>query len=137
DTVTRLDTVIRLPALAILALAACGSPAAPVLDPISAEETLPLFLFSRSILSGGYDGHGFVVRREGQRPLGITAFHVAGSFVPTGPTDPEVPQATAWLRTIVDTPIVVRLGERLLIPGAQTISAGNSQHDVAAFTVLD
>jgi hypothetical protein len=31
---------------------------------------------------------------------------------------------------------VVRLGERLLIPGAQTIGAGNSQHDVAAFTVL-
>ena len=129
--------MIRLSALAILALASCGSPAAPTLDPISAEETRPLFLFNRSALSAGYDGHGFVIQRDGQRPLGITAYHVAGSFVPTGPVDPAAPQVTAWLRTIVDTPIVVRLGERLSIPGAQTITAGNSQHDVAAFTVLD
>jgi hypothetical protein len=128
-------TISRL--AATLALFACAPPSTqPKLDPISAEETAPLFLFSHSPSGSGYDGHGFVIRREGRRPLGLTAFHVAGPVV-TGPVDPVSPQATAWLRAIVDVPVVVRLAERLPIVGARTIDGTDSQHDVAAYTVID
>ena len=110
--------------------------ATPRLDPISAEETKQLFLFTHVPSGGSYDGHGFVLKREGKRPLGITAFHVAGPVI-SGPTDPASPQPTAWLYTIVDAPVVVRLAERVPVPGARTIDGSDSQHDIAAYVVMD
>src|ERR1041384_1940865 len=64
-------------ALAAGLASGCSSTEPPELLPISAEETRQLFLFSH-VGSNGYAGHGFVIEREGKRPLGITAFHVAG-----------------------------------------------------------
>ena len=128
--------ILRVVAAA-LAVSGCQPAAtAPNLDPISAEETMQLFLFSHSPTLSAYDGHGFVLKRDGQRPLGITAYHVAGPVV-TGPIDPESPQPTAWLRTIVDATVVVRLAERVPIPGARTIDGADSQHDIAAYAVID
>lgn len=123
--------------LAALTVMACQpSVTAPKLDPISSEETMQLFLFSHGPTIATYDGHGFVLKREGQRPVGVTAYHVAGPVV-TGPTDPASPQPTAWLHTIVDVTVLVRLGERIPVPGARTISGTDSQHDIAAYAVID
>lgn len=122
-------------ALAILVAGACASSEPPELLPISAEETRPLFLYSH-LNSTGYAGHGFLLQREGKRALGVTAFHVVGPMT-VDPVDPDAQVATAWLRTVVDSSILVRLGTRLTVPGAHTLNSTDTQHDVAAFAVLD
>jgi hypothetical protein len=122
-------------ALAIVVASACSSSEPPELLPISAEDTRQLFLYSH-LNSFGYAGHGFVLEREGKRPLGVTAFHVVGPMT-SEPTDPDAQVATAWLRTVVDSQILVRLGTRLTVPGAKTLNGSDTQHDVAAFAVID
>ena len=122
-------------ALAVVAASACSSNEPPELLPISAEETRQLFLYSH-LNSTGYAGHGFVLEREGKRPLGVTAFHVVGPMT-SEPTDSDAQVATAWLRTVVDSLILVRLGTRLTVPGAHTLNGSDTQHDVAAFAVID
>jgi hypothetical protein len=95
---------------------------------------MQLFVFTPAGFSG-YFGHGFVLTREGHEPLGITSLQTAGPM-PGVATDPT--EATALLRTVVDSPTVfVRLGQRFTIPDAHTAVSNDSQHDIAAFTVLD
>jgi len=86
-----------------------------------------------SASDAGDGGHAFLLDRPGSQPLALTAYHVAG---PVGAApDPGVP--TAWLRSPVNPSIVIRLGARLPIPGARTISSAGSQDDMAAFEVMD
>jgi hypothetical protein len=123
-------------ALATTLASGCASSSEPpALLPISAEETRQLFVFSH-VYSNGYDGHGFVLEREGKRPLGITAFHVAGPIT-NEPSDPDAQVTTALLHTIVDSSIMVRLGARFVIADAHTLSSTDTQRDVAAFAVRD
>jgi hypothetical protein len=113
----------------------CASDQGPNWNPISSEDTKQLFVLS-NVNSTGYIGHGFVLTRDGHQPLGITAFRVTSSLFPANPADPS--SAQAWLRTVVDSPtVVVRLGQRFTIAGAQIASSIDSQHDVAAFAVID
>jgi hypothetical protein len=119
--------------LALIA-SACKSSNEPTWNPISAEDTKQLFVFSPAGFVG-YFGHGFLLTREGHAPLGITSLQAAGQMpgTPTGPTE-----TTAWLRTLVDSPtVMVRLGQRYTIAGARAVQSNDSQHDLAAFAVLD
>jgi hypothetical protein len=120
-------------ALAILA-SGCKSSSEPQWNPISAEDTKQLFVFS-PVGFTGYFGHGFLLTRDGHDPVAVTSFQAAGQM-PDGTTAPD--ETTAWLRTVVDSPtVLVRLGQRFTIAGAHSVQTNDSQHDLAAFAVLD
>lgn len=114
--------------LAPLVLGCSSSSTGTDFRPTSANDTRALFLFSHENTLATYEGHAFVVKREGKPPIAVTAYHVAGS---------DMTASGAFLHTVSEPSVVVALGARLAIPDARTISAGDSQHDIAAYTVLD
>lgn len=77
-----------------------------------------------------YFGHVFVLRTS-HGMIAVTAHHVAEG-PPSGTATAEL-----RLRSPSDSTVLVHLGRRLAVPGARTIGRGGSQHDFAAFTVLD
>jgi hypothetical protein len=81
----------------------------------------------------GFGGHAFLLDRPGARPMALTAFHVAGPLPPSA----GAAVTTAFLVHPVEDSVGFRLGERVPIPGARTITAGDSQHDLAAFLPID
>lgn len=128
----------RLTLVALLAVA-CNAQQVTSFDGVSEEEIRGLFYFhhaTNTSVAAGASGHGFLLSRPGAAPLGLTAYHVAG---PIGgpPLDPTVPRVLAVLRRPVNEPLTLRLSERVPVAGAQTIGSGESQRDLAVFTVID
>jgi hypothetical protein len=124
----------RCPIVALaagVALAACNVPPTQF-EPVPADEVRQLFLIQ--LRSGSVAGHAFLLNRPGATPLGVTAYHVAGPIAQS--TDPEG-TPTAWLFSPVGQSAVLRLGARVPITGARTISSAGSQDDLAAFEVID
>ena len=120
--------LVRMRALATLiainALTACSLATTPA----ALEGDLRALLLVQWSAGGTYAGHGFLLSRPGAPNLALTAYHVAG---------PETPTVGGWLRSPLNEDIMFRLGRRITIAGARTIGAGGSQHDLAAFEVLD
>jgi hypothetical protein len=138
ETVVR-SSMLWTTVLAIAISGACARPApTATIFPFTAEETKQLFRLQWPN-SSQFAGHGFLLDRGSQRPLGVTAYHVAGPIPGPIPVPQPIGTAvvTAALRHVVSPEIVIRLGERLPIAGARTISSGDTQHDVAAFEVVD
>jgi hypothetical protein len=115
-------------AFAVTMLACQSDTAAPGGDDDDMPADLKqLFLFY--VDEGGRGSpapHAFLINRPGLEPVALTAFHVGGGI-----------DGFAWLRSPINESIAVRLGERIEIPGAQTIGANGSQNDLAAFRVID
>lgn len=97
--------------------------------PVALDDDLRALLLVQG--SAGYLGHGFLLHQPGAPNLAITAYHVAGA-------EPAQPLSPAGrLQSPLDEDVAFRLGSRLTIAGARTIGGGGSQHDLAAFQVLD
>jgi hypothetical protein len=125
----------QLRLLALLVTVACNAQGVTSFAGVSNEEIRGLFYFYHAG-SPVPSGHGFLLLRPGAAPIGLTAYHVAGP-IGGAPSNPAAPQVLALLRRPVNELLTLRLSERIPIAGAQTIGAGESQRDLAAFTVLD
>lgn len=135
--------LVRFRSVCALVLAgaiwSCASPTATTVFGVSPAEIRGLFFIhlGSSPSTSTWGGHGFLLKRPGKEPLALTAHHVAGGvgFVTVHP-EAALP-TTAFLVSPVNAPTSVRLGPRRAVPNAQTIGSGGSQHDLAAFTVID
>ena len=108
--------------LATIVLSSCSLATAPAMR----EGDLRALLVVQWSAGDAYAGHGFLLSRPGAPNLALTAHHVAGPQTEGG-----------WLKSPLNPVVAFRFGPRLTIAGARTIGAGGSQHDMAAFEVLD
>jgi Trypsin-like peptidase domain len=115
---------------------ACGTVNSTPLVPVGDDEVRQLFRVQWTGTSG-FSGHAFLLDRGKATPLALTAFHVAGPHQTMPLVNPMSSSPTGLLVSPMDSKIAVRLGERVRIIGARTISGSDSQHDLAAFKVLD